>query len=129
MKPGGACEFLLVPASFFNERRNFGLNGGGVIFAVHKGIISEVRWILNTLHRISGHSMVSVVPLELPLGIFLPQLDVAKRNSPADFKVLFGNFPEDLCGNACQHRSSWYFFILANYCACSDDAFFANDAA
>ena len=42
MKPGDACEFFLVPTSFFNEGRNFVLDGGGVIFAVHKGIINEM---------------------------------------------------------------------------------------
>jgi hypothetical protein len=42
MKPGDACEFFLVPTSFFNERRNFVLDGGGVIFAVHKRIINEM---------------------------------------------------------------------------------------
>jgi hypothetical protein len=43
MKPGDACEFFLVPTSFFNERRNFVLDSGGVIFAVHKGIINEME--------------------------------------------------------------------------------------
>jgi hypothetical protein len=43
MKPGDACEFLLIPTSFFNERRNFVLDSGGVIFAVHKGIINEME--------------------------------------------------------------------------------------
>jgi hypothetical protein len=43
MKPGDACEFLLIPASFFNERRNFVLDGGVVIFAVHKTIINEME--------------------------------------------------------------------------------------
>jgi len=42
VKPGDACEFFLVPTSFFNERRNFVLDGGGVIFAVHKRIINEM---------------------------------------------------------------------------------------
>jgi hypothetical protein len=43
VKPSDACEFLLIPASFFNERRNFVLDGGGVIFAVHKRIINEIE--------------------------------------------------------------------------------------
>jgi hypothetical protein len=43
VKPSDACEFLLIPASFFNERRTFVLDGGGVIFAVHKRIINEIE--------------------------------------------------------------------------------------
>ena len=43
VKPGDACEVLLVPTTFFNEGRNFVLDGEGVIFAVHKRIINEME--------------------------------------------------------------------------------------